>query len=101
MRLALFLSFLFMTAPLFAIEWTLNGGTGSKLDGSVLEVVGNGSGSNAWVSSPVEFTTGRLYRLKLEGSSPTGGRSPGCWSGKNALHTEPQSFLGTVIMQFV
>jgi len=77
MRLAFFLSVVLGTSHLFALDWTLNGGIGTKHDDSVLEVVGTGSGSNAWVSAPVSLTPRQLYRFEMEASSPnTGGCLP-------------------------
>ncbi len=56
-----------------AADWTLNGGNGSRLPDGSLEVVGTGSGSNAWIGPQVRLEPGKTYRFKMEASSPTGG----------------------------
>ena len=71
MRFSIFLSIILGTFPLGAVEWTLNGGTGSRLDDGVLEIIGTGSGSNAW-TRPVSLEPGTLHRFKMEACSPTG-----------------------------
>lgn len=59
-----------------AEEWKLTGGTGKKLPDGVLEVSGNGTDSNAWVSDSVDVKPGEMYRFFMEACSPTG--SGGC-----------------------
>ena len=73
MRFVFFLAFILAVAPLSAIDWTLNGGIGTKHDNGTLEVIGTGSGGNAWISSQVSFMPGQLYRFKMEASVLTSG----------------------------
>ncbi len=73
MKRSLFLLLALWISPLWAADWTLNGGTGSKLDDGSLEIVGTGSGSNAWIGPPIALEPGKLYRFKMEASAPTGG----------------------------
>ena len=90
MRPTLFLTLFLFTTPLFALDWTLNGGIGTKHDDGTLEVVGTGSGSNAWVSSPVRLTPGLLYRFKMEASATDGGGCLPC--GPEGFHRDFSGF---------
>ncbi|MGL4594540.1 MAG: glycoside hydrolase domain-containing protein [Thermoguttaceae bacterium] len=47
-------------------KWELSGGTGTKIDGGILQLTGTGTDSNSWFSPPFPIQPSECYRFSME-----------------------------------